>query len=474
MISDHNSNWTAYKLYPNSIVFVSCAQAVLTGAIMFCLSSLIKLPAEDVLQKSTELSYRDALWTCIAVSSPFSVTAIHDVWRSIQTNSASSQSGVAEAIKTKSSTVSKNILKSIPFCVILFPSLVMLLLEFHTSLSIKLATVLIQFIFCAEALLLTDASMEDFALPRNRLKHTLECTANIVGYVLLWYSCVKSWPGHSHAAIVGVIIHSSMLLIVPFNRQDVASTNSFGDSQNVTHALSHCHQRLSNLTWQRNLCTFSTLIIWIIRFAGDKRFAAAGAAARIGALSSYVYTLACMSLVISVFFGRSLKDKLDVAKMAEELNRIFGRFISHELRSHISHLTLGLEMLDDYEDAASRKEAIMDLQGSCEATLQVLNDIIVFDDIARYGRGDTMSHTKSMEVVDLSGLLRGVVSESESLTVRKLFHNSLYITLCMHETVKNYHWIVTHDVCMHGLASQVLVFIYRIHSPYLHLSFLFL
>lgn len=57
----------------------------------------------------------------------------------------------------------------------------------------------------------------------------------------------------------------------------------------------------------------------------------------------------------------------------------FVRFISHELRSHLSHLAMGLQMVCEEikpDDIQTRK-LLSELQDSCDSAVQILSDILV-------------------------------------------------------------------------------------------------
>ena len=70
---------------------------------------------------------------------------------------------------------------------------------------------------------------------------------------------------------------------------------------------------------------------------------------------------------------------MKTVEAASAMNRNFVRFISHELRSHLSHLTLGLQHLGlDVENSNTVAQKMLEeLQETCEECLQILNDILV-------------------------------------------------------------------------------------------------
>lgn len=96
------------------------------------------------------------------------------------------------------------------------------------------------------------------------------------------------------------------------------------------------------------------------------------------------FYLLAFTTTISFFYNNHTKSSQPMPqKSAAQMNSDFVRFVSHELRSHISHLSLGLQILRDdtkpYEKI--KLVAIGDLQDTCDISTQVLNDILIFTDM---------------------------------------------------------------------------------------------
>lgn len=88
----------------------------------------------------------------------------------------------------------------------------------------------------------------------------------------------------------------------------------------------------------------------------------------------------------SVLRERQLEKITGLSAIASDMNRGFVRFVSHELRSHLSHLTMGLEeLLDDLpaKSAGLRRQRlmVMELRESLDMSMQILNDILIFDSL---------------------------------------------------------------------------------------------
>lgn len=121
-------------------------------------------------------------------------------------------------------------------------------------------------------------------------------------------------------------------------------------------------------------------------------------------------------------FHDIFQNKPSLATLVSNSNRDFVRFISHELRSHLSFLSFGLLHLKDGSSGdgistsstlwprrppARKGQLLGELQESCDAAVQVLDEVLVFDRLR-----NEESHNKTL--VDVKLLLRRAIDNIES------------------------------------------------------------
>lgn len=376
----------------------------------------------DHTNPQNEPGYRDALWTSVAVSIPFVVTVINDIRRALQKIFHKSTKKLEWFMNAN--LKSHIILRATPLLIIFLPNLCLLLYQSRTPLNMRFAVGICQMLLCTQILIVEDMVAATSTNRFVKLCHTFQAIANIIAFFLFWFVKIQRFHEQHTIPLLALTLHITAVfgypLVAYFSCCSRSLLPSYNDELDEKHNGNFPRDLLSHLpeiTWQRLLYSIYVSAIWIVHFYSKNHQSIDGSLE--GELDWYLYALAGVSVLIGASFGSSLRDKLDITKMAAELNKVFVRFISHELRSHISHLTLGLEMLDDYIDAPSRQNAVAELKESCEETLQVLNDIVVFDDISRFDKPAGINYAK--ELLDVPALLRGIVAESDALAVSKLF-----------------------------------------------------
>ena len=129
-------------------------------------------------------------------------------------------------------------------------------------------------------------------------------------------------------------------------------------------------------------------------------------------------------IVVSRIFDNRFVEDETTKELVSSMNRNFVRFVSHELRSHLNHVCYGLEefkstipMLGDGKQSTNRLAAVVgamdtlvdDMQDSCDSSLQILNDILLFDTL-RNGAA-----ASRREMLELKKIMRSVVEEVEAL-----------------------------------------------------------
>lgn len=204
----------------------------------------------------------------------------------------------------------------------------------------------------------------------------IEITYSIVlsalnsGALLVWLTFNQNFL--AVVPLVCIILGATgrVLVILTMRWKNQAKTVS---SENSTNFRSKQESELHSCCWYALYMIIMCSQWFILQKVGDS----------VLYRDSYGYLI--MFLVLTVFICNDYNaidnEKLIVA--AAEMNRIFVRYISHELRSHVSHLSMGLEQLGD-EFSPSHIVAhkmINELQDSCDSSLQILNDILIIDEL---------------------------------------------------------------------------------------------
>lgn len=130
------------------------------------------------------------------------------------------------------------------------------------------------------------------------------------------------------------------------------------------------------------------------------------------------YLVAFLSLFISNLHARLEKDIVKVIAMAMNMNRVFIRFISHELRSHMGHLSMGLDQLLDEVPSHLQTAVSMieELQDSCGSSVQILNDVVVFDGLGLSKKGNNQqSQERRVSALQTKNLICAGIQEMETL-----------------------------------------------------------
>lgn len=97
--------------------------------------------------------------------------------------------------------------------------------------------------------------------------------------------------------------------------------------------------------------------------------------------------------------------------IAIKLNRGFVRYISHELRSHLNHMSADIYTLRHERDVAGtrqgRQRVLAGMQQACDSSVGILDDVLIFDKL----RDSWEVKEKTWSLLDVKVLLRKVVDE---------------------------------------------------------------
>ena len=207
-----------------------------------------------------------------------------------------------------------------------------------------------------------------YGIPRS-----LALLVNSAGFVLWFYSMVD---GSVFPFVLAIVIHGlvcAYLFLHPANIID-----EVGSASSDVGIDSHTNiSRASSELFYKQLYGGFIACNWVI-FLGLRFGARSDDFARD---DDYLHEYLISFAIIAIQLNRKeeLRDDVKTTETASTMNRDFVRYISHELRSHLSHLTLGLQHLglDVDESNVAAQKMLQELQETCEECLQILNDILV-------------------------------------------------------------------------------------------------
>ena len=129
-------------------------------------------------------------------------------------------------------------------------------------------------------------------------------------------------------------------------------------------------------------------------------------------ISAYSY-LQLVPMVASNVFHTFLEgDRETAVAMAMILNRGFVRYISHELRSHLNHMSADIYTLRHERaiegSGRARSRVLGGMQDSCDSAVGVLEDVLIFDKLRDHMAQD---NDKKWSLLDMKLLLRAAVDD---------------------------------------------------------------
>ena len=310
-------------------------------------------------------------------------------------------SDLVQASRTKTDAISSLVAKIIPAVVIVIPNTYVLLRGERGS-NDKCA-VAIQ-LFLVSHIIIHTAMKNDGMLSRNRKWRFMFCSiANSIAFLSwslddnsrLWLSMGVIF----HSMSSGIIVHRLYQLMRHSNKVALASA-----SNHTTQSKKSVHTR-----WN-SCCNYFVYLVLIIA-----TWALSAIKEQTAGLSLHFYLMYCAAISCMVLGDRAAQASIKLVSIAADLNRGFVRFISHELLSHLNHLCAGLEQLANESSCrsltdSSRRLMVVELQHSCDSSVQILNDVLIFDGL----RTDDIKK-KERTTVNVNRLIRRVVKELEPL-----------------------------------------------------------
>lgn len=329
-------------------------------------------------------TYRYALWTSVVSSGSFFVN-----------NLVSHFPTIAWQIKTHELCC-----KIIVPAIILLPNIVLVCLHIDLKPTTAFTILVCQMIWCTNTIFASIHGLFDFngltteLLPNHWKQFDLSvrwvpkvsvCVANTLSYAIWWST--RLFPGHSNqlSQIAAVALHVYCFLVLTI----VACR------QHISFKLSMYEWKLKWIANNTNIShndilkgfTFIILVLlnWVIFWTWNHQHASVRLLG-VPELEAYINVLAFVPVAINVMISWPARDtpSVPVAKSATKLHTAFVRFVSHELLSHLSHLSLGLQTIVDDESADIAKSLVKitrlnELQESCGMSMQVLTDIAMLE-----------------------------------------------------------------------------------------------
>lgn len=204
---------------------------------------------------------------------------------------------------------------------------------------------------------------------------------NILAYLLKIFPLYlePNFSTRSFLIGAGCLVHALMIMaVIKDLYADLKDYEIKSRANNRDGWLLRVMERIRENSWTKVMFIIFTVANWVIFYAYESSHHESESLAT--PTQAYLCLLCATVVIVTVTFDRSLGDELTVAHVAASMNENFVRFISHELRSHMSHLTLGLQLLE--EDIPPHESetlsSISDLQESCDSAMQILNDILIF------------------------------------------------------------------------------------------------
>ena len=304
-----------------------------------------------------DLSYqKSSLLSNIFAVLPLTLTGCHNAMKAFQ---FSRQHGAAAAAFDSIKADPVNWLKLATPFIIIIPNAVLILIK-QVQSDTFIAVLSIQLLISTE-ICLTMALKNDVGMQRQSyacIALTLfNCTSSV-----LWYFYVISTTPKALAVIEAiamclrlVVLITALYRILSNNKiiyyeegnlfTTFGRTNSRAESTRNDARKNMMEETTQDPNGSYTLYMIIIIVNWLLSMRGYSAEVF---------YTSQSYLLSCAVMFIMVFFDRRMRDCLILASIASDLHRGFVRFVSHELRSHLSHLTMGLEQLTDETPAVDK------------------------------------------------------------------------------------------------------------------------
>eukprot|EP00602_Paraphysomonas_sp_CaronLab_P009108 CAMPEP_0185025882 /NCGR_PEP_ID=MMETSP1103-20130426/9435_1 /TAXON_ID=36769 /ORGANISM="Paraphysomonas bandaiensis, Strain Caron Lab Isolate" /LENGTH=608 /DNA_ID=CAMNT_0027559261 /DNA_START=416 /DNA_END=2242 /DNA_ORIENTATION=- len=119
-------------------------------------------------------------------------------------------------------------------------------------------------------------------------------------------------------------------------------------------------------------------------------------------------------IVCFIYPGRSLHRNITIAKSRLETQKKFVRYVSHEVRTPLNIVFMGIQLMQSHEllqgsssNARDARVLLNDMQTSCESAVTILNDLLLFDKLREGGM------ELELKAVDVRKFIRDTVTPLE-------------------------------------------------------------
>ena len=358
------------------------------------------LTLKEVLIQFDTSAFHESLWSSFFAAIPLAISSSEEVFQSWKRLLSSKH------VEMELKIIGQNIFARLfPSLTILLPNLLLRFSRFPGSSSMIIG--LIQIIIVSNIVTIVAVS-SDKRLTRKKKWSWLLTSLNGAGFILGNIASMKyvgtianPWQVVAigcHAVAGGIVLWRLCYII----------QNAAMESRN--QALSN----ISSLNAEKRIQALIHYILFLVLVVIDLRSTICFSLDT-ASVQNRTYLLSCILVAISCVPNRMLRDTIILVGMAATMNHKFIRFISHELRSHLSYLTIGLDQLG-YEagapdgDDEERRTTISEMKESLGSTVQILNDVIVFGELLR-----TSSRKAARQPVEVETALRRVVTNVQPL-----------------------------------------------------------
>ena len=232
---------------------------------------------------------------------------------------------------------SKRLLKAVPIFVILLPDFIVLVTK-NVSFHLMLSVTIVQMILSSESLLISRISST--LTEKNESLHLINAfhgsisIFNVSGFMCLWI-CNCFFPESKFVIeIMGACLHGCTAVVTISHETFVAYVawkreNDIGEDEDGDLTVP---AKMKSLSWESLVYAAFVLGIWVVHFLYEMNDATNKL---MTVIEGYLYVIILIPVAITVFRGRSLRERLESSKTVAAMNSTFVRYISHEMLSHI-------------------------------------------------------------------------------------------------------------------------------------------
>lgn len=381
-----------------SVLVLSATMCIILTSVQE--TSRFQFSSPDILNE-----FRSSMWTGLVIGTSLCAFVVLDIVDKSKSH-----------VPSKKYALNNDLLSLFPLMMLIVA--LYMITTFDVSSRKYSSAIAIQLTVLANAVLLKglngDVTLRSHSSIYSIIFTTINCVLNYIWFVV-WTDSQSQWvvPGVVLVCISVAIFtgRSFSSWKSTFKMQPVVIVD---DRVGVIPGLQHD----SNECGSKYYCGYSMLTITAWALLAFPRQYPRGVAF----YTNYEYLISVAALISFVLNERNSKNNMEQTFAAADTNRAFTRYISHELRSHLSHLSMGLDQLSDEVDGrVTAHKMITELQDSCESSIQILDDILIFASL--------QERVSRLSVCELrvKSLISGAVNEMESLVSADNWFSNIFL-----------------------------------------------